>query len=111
MRKPIIWCENQGAAALDANSVFHQRTKHTEIDIHFVRDKVLNEELEIRFVPTSDQVADVFTRLVSPARFIQLRSKLQVEVSPFHLKGAVKQNVEMEDMSSASRTLPKLPDI
>ncbi|PON96498.1 LOW QUALITY PROTEIN: hypothetical protein TorRG33x02_077710 [Trema orientale] len=42
MQKPIIWYDNQGAAALATNLVFYQRTKHIEIDIYFVRDKVLN---------------------------------------------------------------------
>ena len=58
---PITWCDNMGASALASNPVYHARTKHIELDVHFIRDKVLAKELEIRYVPTSDQVADCLT--------------------------------------------------
>lgn len=44
---PIIWTDNQGATSLAANLVYHARTKHIEIDMHFVRDMVLKRQLEI----------------------------------------------------------------
>lgn len=40
---PITWCDNMGASALAMNPVYHARTKHIELDIHFVRDKVLSK--------------------------------------------------------------------
>ncbi|KAL6328963.1 hypothetical protein AAG906_007253 [Vitis piasezkii] len=39
---PIIWCDNQGAGALAANPVFHSRTKHIEVDVHYVREQVFH---------------------------------------------------------------------
>lgn len=42
-----MWFDNLGALALPYNLVFHARTKHIEIDINFVRDKVLNKDIEI----------------------------------------------------------------
>lgn len=49
--KPILWCDNLSANALAANPVFHARTKHIEIDVHFVQDQVLRGRLDIRYVP------------------------------------------------------------
>ena len=57
-----IWCDNLGATYLSANPVFHARTKHIEVDFHFVRERVANKMLEVRFIPSGDQVADGFTK-------------------------------------------------
>ena len=54
--------DNLGATYLSVNPVFHARAKHIEIDFHFVRERVLNKQLEIHFVPSKDQVADGFTK-------------------------------------------------
>ncbi|XP_062102934.1 uncharacterized mitochondrial protein AtMg00810-like [Humulus lupulus] len=47
---PVIWCDNLSASALASNPVYHARTKHSELDVHFVRDKVLEKKLEISIV-------------------------------------------------------------
>ncbi|XP_071683602.1 uncharacterized protein [Lolium perenne] len=61
-RTPILWCDNLGATYLAANPVFHARTKHIEIDFHFVRERVADGALKIRFISSEDQLADVFTK-------------------------------------------------
>jgi hypothetical protein len=57
-----LWCDNLGATYLSANLVFHARTKHIEVDFHFVRERVAQGLLRIQFVSTKDQVADGFTK-------------------------------------------------
>ncbi|XP_019156970.1 PREDICTED: uncharacterized protein LOC109153570 [Ipomoea nil] len=62
-----LWCDNLGATYLAANPVFHARTKHVEIDYHFVRDKVASGDFIVNFVATKDQLADIFSS--SPNHF------------------------------------------
>uniref|UniRef100_A0A7N2MG60 Uncharacterized protein n=1 Tax=Quercus lobata TaxID=97700 RepID=A0A7N2MG60_QUELO len=47
---PVLWCDNVPAIALSANPVFQSRTKHLEVDYHFVREKVLRRDLCVGFV-------------------------------------------------------------
>ncbi|XP_057775517.1 uncharacterized mitochondrial protein AtMg00810-like [Salvia miltiorrhiza] len=76
---PIIWCDNKSAAAIASNPVLHVRTKHIEIDTHFVRDNVLKKELDVRYVPTEEQIADIFTKPLSISRFQYLITKFPLE--------------------------------
>ncbi|XP_019154248.1 PREDICTED: uncharacterized protein LOC109150719 [Ipomoea nil] len=71
-----LWCDNLGATYLCANPVFHARTKHMEIDYHFVRDKVASGEFVVNYVSTADQLADIFTKPLSAPRFATLHDKL-----------------------------------
>ena len=79
---PVIWCHNTGAGLMAAaNLLFHSRTKHIEIATHFVREKVEARELEVRYVPTEFQVADIFTKPLVANRFDILKHKLNIKSS------------------------------
>jgi histone deacetylase 1/2 len=75
---PCLWCDNLGATYLSANPVFHARAKHIEIDFHFVRERVLRRQLEIRFIPSKDQVADGFTKPLPVRSFEEFRFNLNL---------------------------------
>jgi histone deacetylase 1/2 len=77
-RPPVLWCDNLGATYLTANPVFHARTKHIEIDFHFVREKVALGALEVRFVSSADQIADAFTKPVTKQMLQKLRTNLNL---------------------------------
>ena len=77
-----LWCDNLGATFLYANPVFHARTKHVEVDYHFVRDRVAKKEIQVRFISSKDQLADVLTKPLPLVSFVFFRSKLQVESPP-----------------------------
>ena len=51
---------------LASDSVLHERTKHVEVDIHFIREKVRSGVIVPRFVPSSNQTADMFTKSIGP---------------------------------------------
>ena len=59
---PILWCDNVSALAIASNPVFHARTKHIKVDFHFIRERVLRKDLQVKFVSTTDQLADIFTK-------------------------------------------------
>lgn len=90
IRSPtIVWCDNIGAIYLSANPIFHGRTKHVEIDVHFVRDLITKRRLDVRYLSTVDQLADIFTKPLGSKRFIALRGKLTVAQS--RLRECVKE--------------------
>nr|KYP42776.1 Copia protein [Cajanus cajan] len=75
---PTLFCDNKSAVAIAHNPVFHSHTKHMEIDVFFVREKVLAKQLQIQHIPTLDQWADILTKPLSSSRFTVLKNKLHV---------------------------------
>jgi hypothetical protein len=80
---PTMWCDNTSAIALASNPVFHSRTKHIEVDYHFIRERVVRGDLHLQFISTDDQLADLFTKPLSTQRFQRLTSKLMLS-APEH---------------------------
>jgi hypothetical protein len=97
---PILWCDNISVLALASNPMFHARTKHIEVDYHFIQEKVLKRDVLLKFISTGDQIADIFTKGLSSARFLFLKSKLMVLSSPISLRG----NVNMKVTNAAFKT-------
>jgi len=60
-RATLVYCDNISVVYMSSNLV-HQRTKHIEIDLHFVRERVLIGDLRVLHMPTSSQYADIFTK-------------------------------------------------
>ncbi|KAM1753554.1 hypothetical protein ACFX12_006125 [Malus domestica] len=74
-----LYCDNQSAIRLAENPVFYARTKHVEVHYHFIREKVLQEEIEMRQINTDEQVADLFTKGLSTGKFEKFRRQLSME--------------------------------
>ncbi|XP_038981589.1 uncharacterized mitochondrial protein AtMg00810-like, partial [Phoenix dactylifera] len=77
-----LYYDNVSAMALASNPVFHARTKHIEVDYHFVREKVHSGEICLAHISSQDQPADVFTKALSAARHNLLCSKLMALLDP-----------------------------
>jgi hypothetical protein len=78
---PIL-CDNTSAIAISNNPVQHTRTKHIDIRYHFIREHVMNGTVELHFVPTEEQTADIFTKSVNESTFTRLVSELGMLNSP-----------------------------
>lgn len=77
-QQPTLLCDNLSVVHLAHNSVLHARTKHLELDIHFVRKKLMAKQLTIHHVPAHAQFADVLTKSLPTTTFTELKSKLKV---------------------------------
>ncbi|PKU60622.1 Retrovirus-related Pol polyprotein from transposon TNT 1-94 [Dendrobium catenatum] len=71
-----VFCENTSAIALANNPVFHARTKHIEVDCHFIIDCIKNKSITVHHISTKDQIADIFTKPLPIQRFQILANKL-----------------------------------
>ncbi|GJR64496.1 ribonuclease H-like domain-containing protein [Tanacetum coccineum] len=78
----LVYCDNVSAVYMSANPVQHQRTKHIEIDIHFVRDMVKAGHVLVLHVPSRFQYADIFTKGLPSSLFEDFRSSLSVRPPP-----------------------------
>jgi histone deacetylase 1/2 len=91
---PTLWCDNLGAIFLTANPVFHARAKHIEIDFHFVREKVAAGELQVRFISSADQIADIFTKALPRDAFVRLKYDLNLCSTGCDRGGLLNQRTE-----------------
>ena len=84
----IVYYDNISAVYLSTNPVKHQRTRHVEIDIHFVREIVALGQVRVLHVPSALQYADIFTKGLPSSLFLDFKSSLSVREPPARTEGA-----------------------
>ena len=76
-----IYEDNQGAIALANNPEYHARTKHIDIQYHFVRECVENGDIKLEYCPTADMVADALTKALPKERHWKLLEKMGMKIA------------------------------
>ncbi|GKE86989.1 hypothetical protein Tco_1564464 [Tanacetum coccineum] len=90
-----LYCDNKSAIALCCNNVQHSRSKHIDIRYHFIKEQVENGVVELYFVRTEYQLADIFTKALGRERLDFLINKLGMRsMSPKMLKSLADEEDE-----------------
>lgn len=71
-----IYCDNKSTISIARNPVHHDRTKHVEIDRHFIKEKIEGGIIDVKYIPTNLQIADILTKALPRGVFDLLSSKL-----------------------------------
>jgi hypothetical protein len=74
----LVYCDNVSAMYLSTNPVQHQHTKHVQLDLHFVRERVAVGDVRVLHVPTISQFVDIFTKGLPTSVFEEFQSSLNI---------------------------------
>lgn len=77
-----LYCDNQGAILLSKDSTFHARTKHIDTHFHFIRQTVESKQCTIKYIPTDEMIADLFTKSLGRSKLERFRALLGLEIPP-----------------------------
>ena len=83
MEATNILCYNQSCIKLSKNPVFHDLSKHIDIGCHFIRDNVQRGAVQLKYIPTGEQVVDILTKALGKIKFTCFKEKMGMVKNPF----------------------------
>lgn len=72
----MLKCDNQGAIQLAYNLVYHSKTKHLDLDAHYIRGLIADGILSLEYCPTEQQAPDIFAKSLTEVKYVHLHSLL-----------------------------------
>ena len=104
----LIYCDNQGAIKILNNLTSSGKTKHLDLKLQYVKEKVRKDErISVNYINTKENVADIFTKALSKGPFCKLRDKL---INSRFLE-KTKEGVEVNDLSGLSKSTEEVTEI
>ena len=91
----VIHCDNQSCIKISINPVFHDRSKHIDIQYHHIRDFVQWKIMLLQYIPTKDQDADILMKVLTKRKFEYHRDRIRVKDNPFLVKRSV--DIQQDD--------------
>ena len=89
MKKVTLYCDNMSNIQFANNPIFHVRTKHIEVHFHYVHEKVLAGHVDLVYVRTEEQVANIFTKCVGAKKLNRFRNMIGVQDYRLSLRGSI----------------------
>ena len=74
----VIYCDNQSCIKMSENPVDHDRSKHIDTRYHYIRDMVQKGAVQLQYLSTDEQIADILTKPLTRVKFEYFRAKLGV---------------------------------
>ena len=89
LRPTVIYYDNQSCIKLSENSMFHDQSKHIEIRYHFIRDWVQWGAVQLAYISTDDQIADILTKSLPKGKHVRFRDMMGVVANAFSVIASV----------------------
>ncbi|MCO5593165.1 hypothetical protein L7F22_047171 [Adiantum nelumboides] len=86
----VMYCDNLSNIQLARNPVFHAHTKHIDVHYHFIKERVLDDDINLAYIGTEDQVASLFTKALGAEKLRRFTGMLGLQDMALILRGVLR---------------------